>query len=144
MLPCSRIIGLVSCTITVKPSPVTVKPASAAFIVTVYVFSVVTCFNAAGSSSTTLRSNDRVGFSAQSTTNSTVVSPRSRRPLARWPTRITPFRMRLPSRSSFWNEKLREREKNTKMLINMQILAEVKSYQKCNMIFCIKYKAPFE
>ena len=44
-----------------------------------------------------------VGFSAHNTTRQTWLSPDRRRPLARFPTRITPRRI-LESSFSFWNE----------------------------------------
>lgn len=50
--------------------------------------------NCLGRLSATLSNNVRVGLSPQRTTSCTLASPRSRRPLARMPTLITPFNMR--------------------------------------------------
>lgn len=57
-----------------------------------------------GSCSATVRSSAWVGFWEQSRISRTVLSPRRRRPFARRPTRITPFRILAEGSTLLWRQ----------------------------------------
>lgn len=119
-LPCSSLMtGLVNWTKILPSFPATFKPASGAFMDTLYASSGAICLRAEGRSSTTFFKSVRVGLSAQRTTSWTLVSPRRMRPLERCPTRITPFKSLAVS--PWWKVNLKIRRKMFRQLFLLLI-----------------------